>query len=305
VEAYRFASVPSRQKFPALKPVHYIAVAAAIALAGLLYFGGRTVAPKKEKPAAAAMAGATPGEMQAAGLNMPKPADFDSLLTAAKKKLSPAVQAEITRQENGITRGDVKEQQVLANEALGKIWLEQKKRAIAAHYFGKSGKLENSQKKLNFAAHLFSEEMHSERDPRMKQWMAEEAIACLQQSIALNPDNDTTRIDLADIYINGTGETMKGVEQLLTIVRRDSTNIPANIILGRMAIESGQLDKAVQRGETVLRVDKENIEAHLFLAEAYKRKGEKQKAIDLLNNAKKIMNNPSFSKDLDEYMKTF
>ncbi len=249
--------------------------------------------------------GGTPGEMQAAGLNIPEPANFDSLLTAAKKKLSPAAQADISKQENTITRGNVKEQQILAYEALGKLWLQHKNRAIAAHYFAESGKLENSQKKLNFAAHLFSEELHEERNPNVRQWMAEEAIGCYQQSLALNPNNDTTRIDLADIYINGTGETMKGVEQLLTIVRRDSTNVPANIILGRMAIESGQLDKAVARGETVLRVDKNNIEAHLFLAEAYKRKGEKQKAVDLLNDAKKIMNNPDFSKDLDEYMKTF
>lgn len=249
--------------------------------------------------------GGTPGERQAAGLDIPTPANFDSLLTAAKKKLSPAAQSEISRQENNITRGDVKEQQILAYETLGKLWQQYKNRAIAAHYFGESGKLENSQKKLNFAAHLFSEELHEARDPHVRQWMASEAITFYQQSIALNPANDTTRIDLADIYINGTGETMKGIEQLLTIVRKDSTNIPVNIILGRMAVESGQLDKAVQRGETVLRVDKENIEAHLFLAEAYKRKGDKQKAIDLLNAAKKIMNNPAFSKDLDAYMKTF
>ncbi len=277
----------------------------AIALAGLLYFGGNTVSPKKEKPAGPMAEGGTPGERQAAGLNLPEPANFDSLLFAAKKKLSPAAQADISRQENTITRGDVKEQQILAYEALGKLWQQNKNRAIAAHYFGKSGKLENSRKKLNFAAHLFSEELHDAHDARMKQWMAEEAIACYQQSISLDPDNDTTRIDLAAVYINGTGETMKGIEQLLTIVRKDSTNIPANMILGRMAVESGQLDKAIQRGNTILSVDKENVEAYWFLAEAYRRKNDIPKAKELLNQAKKIMNNPTFSKEVDEYMKTF
>jgi len=248
--------------------------------------------------------GGSPGEMQAAGLNIPDPARFDTLLTAAKIKLSPAAQSEISRQENTITRGNVKEQQIQAYEALGKLWLQNKNRAIAAYYFAESGKLENSQKKLNFAAHLLAEEMHEEKNPHYKQWMATVAVGSLQQSIAIQP-NDTTRIDLADIYINGTGETMKGIEQLLTIVRQDSTNIPANIILGRMAVESGQLDKAVARGETVLRIDKNNIEAHLFLAEAYKRQGNTEKAKALLNEAKTIMKNPDFAKDLDEYMKTF
>jgi tetratricopeptide (TPR) repeat protein len=289
-----------------LKPIHYIAIVVALAIAGVLYFGGNTVAPKKEKPASAPMAqGGTPGERQAAGLDIPEPANFDTLLIAAKKKLSPAAQAEISRQENTITRGDVKEQQILAYETLGKLWQQNKNRQIAAYYFAQSGKLENSHKKLNFAAHLLSEELHDERDPHVRQWMSELAISCYQQSIELNPANDTTRIDLAEIYFNGTGETMKGIEQLLTIVRKDSTNIPANIILGKMAVESGQLDKAILRGQTILRVDKDNIEARLFLAEAYKRTGKVQMAKDLLNEAKKIMDNPAFSKDLDEYMKTF
>lgn len=280
----------------------------ALGLIAFLYFGGNTVAPKKEQPPVAAAGpmagGGSPGEMQAAGLNLPEPAKFDTLLVAAKMKLSPAAQSEISRQENTITRGNVKEQQILAYEALGKLWQTNKNRAIAAYYFAESGKLENSQKKLNFAAHLLSEEMHDEKNPHYKQWMATVAISSLQQSIALNP-TDTVRIDLADIYINGTGETMKGIEQLLTIVRQDSTNIPANLILGRMAVESGQLDKAVARGETILRVDKNNVDAHLFLAEAYKRKGDIQKAKALFNEAKAIMKNPDFGKDLDEYMKTF
>lgn len=289
-----------------MKPLHYIVIVAALALTGALYFGGNTTAPKKAAPAAGPMAeGGTPGERQAAGLDIPAPANFDSLLIVAKRKLSPAAQAEIGRQESTITRGDVQAQQILAYEMLGKLWLQHKNRPIAAHYFGKSGKLENSQKKLNFAAHLFSEELHGEKDKHVRQWMAEEAIACYQQSISLNPDNDTTRIDLAEVYISGTGETMKGIEQLLTIVRKDSTNIPANMILGRMAVESGQLDKAIQRGNTILSVDKGNVEAYWFLAEAYKRKGDAAKAKELLNEAKRLVNNPEFTKEVDEYMKTF
>lgn len=289
-----------------MKATHYIAIAVAVALVALIYFAGKTVEPKTEKPAAVApMAGSgTPGDMQAAGLVLPEPANFDSLLLATKKKLSPAALADITKQESIAASADVAAK-VAALEALGKLWQEQKKRPIAAYYFGESGKLENSEKKLNFAAHLLTEEMHEEKNPNVKQWMANTAEACYQKSLELNPTNDTVRIDLAGLYISGTGETMKGIGELLTIVRRDSTNIPVNVILGRMAVESGQLDKAILRGNTVLRVDKDNIEAHLFLAEAYKRSGEAQKAKDLLNNAKKIMKNPDFDKDLDEYMKTF
>src|SRR5699024_8187930 len=100
-------------------------------------------------------------------------------------------------------------------------------------------------------------------------------------------------------------QPMKGVEQLLDIVRRDSTNIPANVMLGKMAVQSGQLDKAIERGNTILRIDPKNINAYLFMGEAYKREGNKEKAIQLFTKAKEIMNNPSFSKDIDAYIATF
>ncbi len=285
-----------------MKAQHYVAIVIALVLTGVLFLvGNPTKTTKREE----GKSGKAPAAAMAPGANLPEPARFDSLLLAAKKKLSPAAQAEVSQLENSITRGAVKEQQIVAYEQLGKIWQKFANRSIAAYYFGASGKLENSEKKLNFAAHLLTEELHNERNPNVKQWMAEEAISCYQHSLELNPDNDTVRIDLAGVYINGTGETMKGVSELLSIVSRDSTNVPVNIILGRMAVESGQLDKAVQRGLTVLSVDKDNIEARLFLGEAYKRQGEKQKAVDVFNEAKRIMNNPDFSKDLDEYMKTF
>ncbi len=285
-----------------MKAQHYLFIGIALVLIGAIYFAGNPASSKKPKRGADNPVAS--GTMPEAG-HKPHAVNFDTLLLTAKKKLSPAAQAEVSQLENTITRGDVKQQQIDAYEALGKIWRKFANRAIAAYYFGKSGKLENSEKKLNFAAHLFTEELSNERDPAIRQWMAEEAISCYQQSLEINPENDTVRMDLAGVYINAVGETMKGIEQLLTIVKKDSTNIPANIVLGRMAIESGQLDKAVQRGLTVLSVDKNNIEAHLFLGEAYKRQGEREKAIEVFNEAKRIMNNPDFSKDLDNYMKTF
>ncbi len=232
-----------------------------------------------------------------------EPADFDSLLIAAKRKLSPQDNGIISEMESQVIIGD-EDQQISILEEIGKFWLN-KNRRIAAHYFLRSGKLENSEKKLNFASHLFSEELHHENNPSLRQWMANEAIEGFVQSLEINPDNDTVRIDYALLYIDVLGQTMAGIEQLLLIVQKDENNIPANIILGKMGVESGQLDKAIERGERVLSLDSQNLEAHLFLGEAYKRHNEKDKAIHLFREAKKIMNNPDFSKDVDEYIATF
>lgn len=283
-----------------LKLKYILPVALALGLIALLNFGASTKKPVNPNADKAAEQPPMMGKRQALPLN------FDSLLAVAKLKLPPETQARISLLENNISRGDIKEQQIADYESLGKLWLQANKNAIAAHYFGLSGKLENSEKKLNFAAHLLFEALHSDEAPMpsMKNWMEQEAIAYYSASLAINPLNDTVKMDLATIYM-AAQQPMKGVEQLLDIVRRDSTNIPANIMLGKLAVQSGQLDKAIERGNTILRVSPKNIDAHLFMGEAYKREGNKQKAIELFTEAKKLMNNPAFSKEIDEYIATF
>ncbi|MGN6477045.1 MAG: tetratricopeptide repeat protein, partial [Flavipsychrobacter sp.] len=116
---------------------------------------------------------------------------------------------------------------------------------------------------------------------------------------------DTVKMALAAAYIEGAGETMQGVQLLLGIIREKPDNIPANLMLGRLAIQSGQFDKAVQRFETVLKQEPENTEAMYFLAEAYKGKGDKAKAIELFEKCKQLVNKPDFTKEIDQYINSF
>ncbi|HQV01759.1 MAG TPA: tetratricopeptide repeat protein, partial [Bacteroidia bacterium] len=87
--------------------------------------------------------------------------------------------------------------------------------------------------------------------------------------------------------------------------KTDSNNISANIILGKLAIQSGQFDKAIKRLELVLSLKPDNTEALYFLAEAYKGSGNKQKAISLFEQCKALVNNPEFTKEIDNYITTF
>jgi len=289
-----------------LKPIHIAAVVIALLVTAGLYFGANTIPPVK-KPGAEQQrpSGNMPAAGNMPGVELPEPADFDSLKTAVVKKMSPQLAARIKDKEQQVATAASEPLKIAANEELAALWQSFKYPAIAAHYFAEAAKLENSEKKLNFAAHLFFEQLKQEHNPNVRQWMADNAIDCFTKVLAINPLNDEARIDLASIYIDGTGETMKGVQELLTITRRDSTNLEVNLILGRMAVESGQLDKAIARGELILRHYKDNWQTRVFMAEAYKRDGKPEKAKALLNEAKSIKNDPAFSKDVDEYMKTF
>jgi cytochrome c-type biogenesis protein CcmH/NrfG len=67
-------------------------------------------------------------------------------------------------------------------------------------------------------------------------------------------------------------ETMKGIQQLLQVVKRDSTNMQAQLILGIGGVISTH-DKAVDRLQVVVKNEPSNIEAISWLADAYAGKG--------------------------------
>jgi len=268
----------------------------------LLYFGANTTPPskKKETGAVASMQG---------GMNAPhtpiQPASFDSIENAARKTLPEHAMEElaIVEKELSTITDSVKKAPVYWK--LGKVWQEHKQYPVAAYYYGLSAKLENSEKNLNFAGQLFLDLMQRSGSPAVTMWEAQQSIACFQRSMELNPKNDTVKMALAAAYIEGVGETMQGVQLLLGITREKPDNIPANLMLGRLAIQSGQYDKAVGRFETVLKQEPKNTEAMYFLAETYKGKGDKQKAIELFEKCKEIVNNPEFDKEIDNYINSF
>lgn len=237
--------------------------------------------------------------------NAIKAASADSILMASRAKLPAHAVEEVKAIEKEI--GTIRDSSgmVPVFVRMAKAWQQHKQLPAAAYFYGKSAKLENSEKSLNFAGQFFLDLLHEVSSQEMHMWAAQEAIDCFQRALKVNPDNDTTKMALAASYIEGTGETMQGVQMLLGITREKPDNVPANLMLGRLAIQSGQFDKAVQRFETVLKSEPENTEALYFLAEAYKGKGNKQKAIELFEKCKKIVNNPEFSRDIDQYINSF
>jgi len=280
-----------------LRPVHYITIAIGIALTAILYFGGNTVPPKKEGVNAPVTGGgSTPHAV--------KPASFDSILSSARQQLPAHAAEEITIYENKLAAIADSSRMAVVFDTLARLWQEHKQAEVAAFYHLKAGKLDNSEKKLTFAAQLFLELARKANSESTQAWCGQMAIEGFSTALKINPNNDTAKVYLAECYI-GTGETMQGVLLLREVTEKNPDNIPANLILGQQGIVSGQFDKSIARFEKVLSQQPKNIEALLGMAEAYKNKGDKAKAISLLEQAKKVLNNPEFSKDIDDYIKSF
>lgn len=229
------------------------------------------------------------------------PLNIETYISKEKSKLPNTKNAYI----DSITRIAAKQNSAIGYKNVAEFWEQQKNITIAAYYYKKAAYLENTEKSITFAGNLYVALLSKTEDLPTRKWQSLEAIECFETILKQNPNNENAKLALATAYTDGTGETMKGVQQLLSITRADSNNVPANVMLGKLAVQSGQFDKAIARLEKVLSIDKKNTEATYMLAEAYKSKGNIDKAITLFERCKKLVNNPAFTAEIDKYITTF
>jgi tetratricopeptide (TPR) repeat protein len=282
-----------------LKKQQFILLGSGFALLLLIYFFGNTTPPKKQTAATAAAPGAAPKKIEA-----------DVIIAAAKQKLSADRQAYVSGLETAVVRGDVKDQQIKVYRQLAVFWRDSVHFFEPyAYYTGAAAKLENSEKSLTFAARQFLNELKGTNQPAIKQWMADEAKDLFTKALAINPANDSAAIGLGSCYIfggsaNDPQELMMGIQRILAVSKKDSTNMYAQLMLGIGGVVSGQLDKAVERLNTVVKHEPTNLEAIFMLAEAYERKGDNTNAVYWYEAGKKFVSNPQMVTEIDNKIKT-
>ena len=224
----------------------------------------------------------------------------------AKQALPASQLLYLANLENSITRGDVKQQSHNNYIHLANFWKDSVKAFVPyAYYLSEASKLDNSEKSLTFAARLILDSMRHEENDLLKAWEAETAIVLFEKAIQLNPNNDNLRIGLGSCYVYGKGmsgnaaETMKGIQELLKVVGKDSNNMKAQMILGIGGVISKQYDKAITRLNKVVAAEPENLEAVSWLADVYAETGDKVNAVKWYEYSKKLVNNPAYSKEVD------
>jgi tetratricopeptide (TPR) repeat protein len=273
-------------------------VGGVLIIASLLFFG-KTVAKKDS----AAMGGATRPSAAAAF-------NIDKYIQAAKANLTVSQQNYVNSLENSISRGNVVAQQIKVFNQLATFWEDSvHQHELYNFYSSQSAKLVNSEKNLTFAAQLMLADLRNESDPAKRGWKAEQAIDLFERAIVLNPDNPNLQVGLGSCYVFGKGmagnpqETMKGIQQLLQVIRKDSLNMQAQLVLGIGGVISTQYDKAIDRLLNVLKNQPGNLEAISWLADAYAGKGDKPNALKWYEISKRLINNPVYTKEVNERIK--
>jgi cytochrome c-type biogenesis protein CcmH/NrfG len=232
------------------------------------------------------------------------------LISTEKAKLSTSQAVALSKIENSISRGDVLSQKIKANNQLAYFWKDSiKSFELYAFYLSTASKLENSEKTLTFAAQLFLDNLRGEKNEEKLNWETTEAIDLFERAIKLNPENDNLKVGLGSCYIYGKGqsgnpqETMKGIQALLAVVRKDSTNMKAQMVLGVGGLVSGQFEKAIPRLQKVVEAEPKNVEAIAYLADAYAGKGNKAEAIKWYNISKQLINDKHYTEEVEQRIK--
>ena len=282
-----------------MKKQQYTLIAAGILIIASLLIFGKTVATKDAVSVTDKTVTSQPAKF-----------NFNTYLLSAKQKLPVNQQNFLNNLENSVKRGDVKDQQIKANIQLANFWKDSThEHDLYYFYTAETAKLVNSEKNLTFAAQLILKDLRNEQDIPKRGWKSEQAITLFEKAIELNPTNDSLKVGLGSCYVFGKGmagdaqETMKGIQQLLQVIKKDSLNMQAQLALGIGGVISTQYDKAVDRLQNVVKHEPTNIEAISWLADAYAGKGDKVNALKWYEISKRIINNPAYSKEVDERIK--
>lgn len=267
-------------------------ISGALALLVLLFFFGKTTIQKKDSPAV------IPPRATAN-----TPVQFNDILAKAKQKLSAEQNQKLAGLENAVIRGDVNEQKMHVFHQLAHFWKDSAKIFEPyAYYTGEAAKLENSEKSLTFAAQLFVDNLLTEGEPAMQNWLATNAKDLLDRALKINPDNDSSKIGAGACYMFGniSDNPMQGILAVREVVQKNPDNLYGQMILGLGGKKSGQFDKAIEHFIIIVKKQPKNLEAVFNLAECYELKSDKLNAVKWYKEGEKLIPNEEIKKQIEK-----
>ncbi len=187
-------------------------------------------------------------------------------------------------------------------QQLNKFWLNNNSVAMSAYYQYEKAQLTNAIVDYELAGDGFLLTLSNSPDTLIKNNLITFALASYEAVLSQDADNLDCQYKKAKVIIEGGQDPMSGILALRSVAEANPNYIPAHLELGRLSIVSGQYDKAVDRIKHVLDLEAGNTEAVYFMAIAQEGLGNYEEAIRLFEICKAMVDNPAFSKEVNEYI---
>lgn len=147
---------------------------------------------------------------------------------------------------------------------------------------------------FNFEAYSFSDEENRGQ-------LNENARKYYNKALEINPKDYDVKCKLAMTFVGGENP-MEGIGILKGVLKEDPKNETATYQLGILSLQSGQNAKAADRFKELIDINPKNANAHYYLGVSLANVGKKDKAIESLNRAKELENDPGFRAAVDDYL---
>jgi tetratricopeptide (TPR) repeat protein len=218
--------------------------------------------------------------------------------SSAKNVINANLAAEITTLENAYNTAPEAEKAAAA-KLLAQKWNDIEQLVPSALYLEIIANKEATLKNWMSAGDQFMKAFDNTRDSLMLPALLQKANTAYTNAVALDSTNAAAKTGLGVTIVNGMGMPMQGIAMLLDVVKKDPSNLKANMSLGTFAIKSGQFDKAITRFESIVKTNP-SPDAYFYLATAYENLGRNQEAIDAYLKSKKLAANAKLSQFIDE-----
>ncbi|MFN8296086.1 MAG: tetratricopeptide repeat protein [Chitinophagales bacterium] len=257
-------------------------------LALALYFGGKTVSKKENS---------TASKVESYSFEQYEEQQIAKLLAAEKSQLTTISDA-------------IKATKPADTAALKKLYLEKSafwknlnNPALGSYYFYQFASVESSKTAMENAGDVLVSAYKSTEDSVILNNLITFALRSYEAAVQKDGNDVELKIKLADAYVQGSQEPMKGIGILRKLEDSLPNNVPVLLALGRLSIQSGQFDKAKERLQKILQLEPQNTEALYFLAITEAQLGHDDEAIRLFEMCKLLVNNKDFNKEIDEIVK--
>lgn len=238
-----------------------------IGLFGIIYFGCETK-PKDIQDVEKSRS----LEIEATGIQ--------NILREARKSLSAESSTILEQLQRELQTVEEDSLKIPILEQISGTWYELNNATLSGYYAEEIANIKDDEDSWSIAGTSYAIGAKMAQEQKVRDFSTGRAAKAFEKAISINPDNVSNRVNLAITYVDNPmgGSPMRGILMLRELNEKYPENTTVLNTLGRLAIQTNQLDKAIERLSNAISLEPNNQRTSCLLAEAYSRKGDAAKA---------------------------
>jgi tetratricopeptide (TPR) repeat protein len=254
-----------------------ILIGASIAVFAILYFGCDTTTKKQQDLE------------KSRSINI-ESTSISNLLVEANKSLNPKQKSIVDALHLDLDKvGTDTVMRVQILKSLSGAWYELGYPAIAGSYAQDVATFTKDEEAWSLTGTTYALCVkNAGENVKEKEFCSKRAVQAFEKAISINPSNLDNRVNLAICYVDNPipDNPMQGILMLREMNKEHPNNVTVLNQLGKLAIQTNQIDKALTRLENAIQLEPENKITICLLADAYTASGNKAKAEEYSNKCK-------------------